>query len=358
MMNHEWISGERLLLYCRPGFEKECTAELLECAEARGVYGYCRSRPDDGFVLFESVQGEERLTELRFADLVFARQLIRQAVELPDLDPADRLTPLLARLERLGWRYGAFWPEHPDTNEGKSLSRLTRGLERLLERRLDERHGYRPGRAELPTLHLFFPVGTTVWLGLSGPDDHAPWPNGIPRLRLAREAPSRSALKLEEALLVLLTDEERNRWLQPGMRAVDLGAAPGGWSWQMVRRSIRVTAVDNGPLAPVLLDSGLVEHRREDGFRYTPPRSVDWLLCDMVEQPRRIAALMADWLVRGYCRRAIFNLKLPMKKRHEEIRLCRLMIAERLDAAGIGYSLRLHQLYHDRQEVTAYLGRD
>lgn len=357
-MSRDFATGGRLLVYCRPGFEKECTAEVLECAEARGVYGYCRSRTDDGFVLFEAVQGEERLVGVRLADLVFARQLIRRALELPELDPDDRLTPLLARLEQLGWRYGAFWSEHPDTNEGKSLSRLTRGLERLLERRLGERHGYRPAQADLPTLHLFFPIGTTVWLGLSGPDDHASWPNGIPRLRLGRQAPSRSALKLEEALLILLTNEERARWLQPGMRAVDLGAAPGGWSWQMVRRSIRVIAVDNGPLAPVLLESGLVEHRREDGFRYTPSRPVDWLLCDMVEQPRRIAALMADWLARGHCRRAIFNLKLPMKKRHEEIRLCRRLIGEHLDAAGIGYCLRLRQLYHDRQEVTAYLGRD
>jgi 23S rRNA C2498 (ribose-2'-O)-methylase RlmM len=40
----------------------------------------------------------------------------------------------------------------------------------------------------------------------------------------------------------------------------------------------------------------------------------------MVEKPAKVAALMAQWLVNGWCRETIFNLKLPMKKRYEEVR--------------------------------------
>lgn len=38
------------------------------------------------------------------------------------------------------------------------------------------------------------------------------------------------------------------------------------------------------------------------------------MVCDMVEKPAKVAALMAQWLVNGWCRETIFNLKLPMKK--------------------------------------------
>jgi 23S rRNA (cytidine2498-2'-O)-methyltransferase len=78
----------------------------------------------------------------------------------------------------------------------------------------------------------------------------------------------------------------------------------------------------------------------------------------MVEQPQSIAALMGDWLTRGDCRRALFNLKLPMKKRQESLRACLDGLRDRLDDAGLGYRLLCKQLYHDREEVTAYISLD
>src|SRR3546814_17919758 len=80
---------------------------------------------------------------------------------------------------------------------------------------------------------------------VADPADSAPWPLGIPRLRLHADAPSRSALKLEEALLTLLDDRERARLLREGMHAADLGAAPGGWTWVLTRPGVRVSAIDN-----------------------------------------------------------------------------------------------------------------
>jgi 23S rRNA (cytidine2498-2'-O)-methyltransferase len=146
-------------------------------------------------------------------------------------------------------------------------------------------------------------------------------------------------------------------WLRPGRRAVDLGAAPGGWTWQLANRGVRVVAVDNGPLKGEVADDPLVEHVRADAFHYRPRRPVDWLLCDVVERPARIAALVAEWIVRGLARRAIFNLKLPMKKRYDCVRDCRKIVESRLEAAGVRHVLRIKQLYHDREEVTAYLRR-
>ena len=92
-----------------------------------------------------------------------------------------------------------------------------------------------------------------------------------------------------------------------------------------------------------------------EGQREAAGKPVDWLLCDMVEQPLRIAALMGDWLIRGDCRRALFNLKLPMKRRWESLQDCLGILQGRLDEAGLRYSLLCKQLYHDREEVTAYI---
>src|SRR3546814_5211568 len=106
------------------------------------------------------------------------------------------------------------------------------------------------------------------------------------------------------------------------MRAADLGAAPGGWSWVLSRHGIQVNAIDNGPMADSAMATGLISHQRADGFTWQPAKALDWMVCDMVEQPRRVAARMGEWFANGWCRQAIFNLKLPMKKRWLETTLC------------------------------------
>ncbi|MFI4954091.1 MAG: hypothetical protein ACHP7M_13210, partial [Burkholderiales bacterium] len=77
-------------------------------------------------------------------------------------------------------------------------------------------------------------------------------------------------------------------------------------------------------------------------------------VCDMVEQPRRVAGLMAQWLGQGWCRYAIFNLKLPMKKRHDEVRLCLDVVRGAGADTGRRVELRARQLYHDREEITVF----
>lgn len=120
----------------------------------------------------------------------------------------------------------------------------------------------------------------------------------------------------------------------------------------MARQGIRVDAIDNGPLSASAMATGLIEHIRADGFNYRPDKPVDWLLCDMVEQPARIAELVGLWFVRGLCRHAIFNLKLPMKKRYQEYKRCLKTLHGMLAQSGLRYQLRGRQLYHDRDEIT------
>lgn len=340
-----------LLLYCRPGFEKECAAEILAQTSALGSPGYVRATPDGGLVEWLSVSAERNLADrLRFDDLIFARQLLWVLGRCEELSPADRLSPLLALIRQTGRRFSELLLETADTNEAKSLAILLRKFAMPLRQALQRECWL--GHPGQPRLHVFFRSGTAAIVALSQPGNASPWPLGIPRLKFPRGAPSRSTLKLDEAFRVFVRHPERD--LGPGLTAVDLGAAPGGWTWQLVHRHIRTVAVDNGALDPALLDSGIVEHLRVDGFRYRPPKPVDWLVCDMVEQPTRIAALVADWLANGHCRQAIFNLKLPMKKRYETVLDCRGLIEARLAATGLPCRLRFKQLYHDRAEITGH----
>jgi 23S rRNA (cytidine2498-2'-O)-methyltransferase len=341
------IAASGFLAYCRPGFEGECAQEL-----ARDATGFVRAERGSGFVELVRNDGAVASEPMRWRDLIFARQLLQVLGRAEAMSRNDRLASLLPIVEQSGQRWCDAWVEAPDSDEGRELAPLCRALNAALVTALKRKNALDP--ASPFRLHVCLTAPDAAIVGGADVATSAPWPGGIPRLRFPRGAPSRSTLKLEEAFLVLLDDGERDRWLKPGMTAVDLGAAPGGWTWQLAHRSIRTIAIDNGPMDSALMDSGLVEHRRADGFRYRPPRAVDWLVCDMVEQPRRIAELVARWLADGLCRRAIFNLKLPMKKRYDEVQLCLSIVR---DALGGAADLRAKQLFHDREEITVFASR-
>lgn len=349
---------ELIVLHCRPGFEKECAAEICQLANGAGIPGFARTEPQQGFVVFQPYEPEHarRLYEVLSLDqLVFARQWFVGLPELARLSPSDRVSPIVNPLMELGLRFHDVLIETPDTNDGKSLSKLARKLTPPLRNALSEGGLLRPADSTLPRAHLLLTSGRSVYPGYSLENRSSPWLQGIPRLRLPRGAPSRAVLKLEEALHTFLTAGQRAAWLGEGRTAVDLGAAPGGWTWLLVRQGLQVTAVDNGDLLAELAHSPQVEHLRTDGFTFRPKHPVHWLVCDIVEQPRRVAALIADWFAEGWCERALFNLKLPMKKRYDEVQQCLHLIRERIAGPYTAFQLRAKQLYHDREEVTLFL---
>lgn len=353
-MERAVLSTEGLLAYCRPGFEPELAAELSERAAMAGFPGYARTERNAGFVEFLGVEdGLELSRALPWSTLIFARQKMRLLADLPELDPKDRISPIMESLGGRG-RYGDLWVEHPDSDEGKQLAGLARSFGNALRPALRQR-GLLTDKddARLPRLHVLMLAGNHAMLASSETKDSSPWPLGVPRLRAHADAPSRSALKLEEALMMLLTEKERAEFIKPGMNAADLGAAPGGWSWVLARLHVRVLAVDNGPMAQTAMDMPIIEHIRADGFRWQPPKPMDWLVCDMVESPRKVADRMATWFREGWCQHAIFNLKLPMKKRWDETRDC---LQHFTDHAGRPLTVRAKQLYHDREEITVYAG--
>ncbi|MBI2380893.1 MAG: 23S rRNA (cytidine(2498)-2'-O)-methyltransferase RlmM [Gammaproteobacteria bacterium] len=348
-----------ILLYCRPGFESECAQEIqARCAEI-GLFGYAKTQPQSAYVVFQTQDEDgaaQAMRQLDFDSLIFARQWLAGGELLADLDPTDRLGPILEAARALDTRFSEVQVEAADTNAAKELLVFCKKFTSPLVAGLKRADLLKP-KAPLPRLHVFFLTSTSCYVGYARSDNSSPWFMGIPRLRFPKDAPSRSTLKLEEAWHQFIPAADWDELLAGGMKAVDLGAAPGGWTWQLVKRSMFVTAIDNGPMDKGLMDGGQVEHLRVDGFKYKPPKRVDWVVCDMVEQPARIAELITRWVAHRYATRAIFNLKLPMKKRWAELERCRELIEDGLVEAGAKYRLRIKQLYHDREEVTCYLVR-
>ncbi|HHO59667.1 MAG TPA: 23S rRNA (cytidine(2498)-2'-O)-methyltransferase RlmM [Thiotrichales bacterium] len=356
MLNHNMLSHHMLnqvVLLCRPGFEKECAGELMEHAVIHHFPAYIQTSEQSACVSLVSSSEQtavELIDEIRFSKLIFPRQWFAAKKEVIALPETNRLPAILHAATQLGCELYDVELDYADTNTGKSLSKFCRQfkphvLSSLKKNRLLSPHSrWR--------LHLFFTDSQHVTAGISPVDNSANVAMGIPRLKMPAAAPSRSTLKLDEAIQWFLTREQQAALFKPGKTAVDLGAAPGGWSWQLVQRGCMVTAIDNGPMQAELMKTGMVEHLKTDAFTYTPPRKVNWLVCDMAERPLHVSRLIARWFTSGYCEHAIFNLKLPMKKRYASVQECLSLIENQLTSAGINHTIGAKHLYHDREEIT------
>ncbi|MCX5795039.1 MAG: rRNA methyltransferase [Elusimicrobia bacterium] len=157
------------------------------------------------------------------------------------------------------------------------------------------------------------------------------------------QAPSRSFLKVEEAYFVL------GEAPASGQTVADLGAAPGGWSYSAARHGARVLAVDNGPLKGGAAGNPNIEARAEDAFRFRPRPAVDWLFCDLLDDPRKVIELLRRWVEGRWCSRFIVNLKFG---RHDPLLLLQEAFSERTGIARRCDLLRARHLYHDREELT------
>ncbi len=341
-------------LYCRPGFEKDLAAEIQQKAALKEIFGYCRLQANAGYIEFDATESENGLLfkVLKLEHLIFCRQWFRCIASVGDFVDNDRINPILAALDKE--EFSGFSIDYPDTNDGKEIAKFAKKFTLPLTKALEKR-GLLKKNAKRK-LHLFMHNSQQIELGFSLVSNSSPHHLGIHRLKSPKMAPSRSTLKLEEAFHHFIEKSEWETRVTSGMNAVDLGAAPGGWTWQLVNRGMFVAAVDNGPMASSLMETGQVRHYQEDGFAFKPrKKNVYWLICDMVEKPNRVAKLMAQWLARGDCQEAIFNLKLPMKQRFQCVESCFELMREVLSEHDIRYQIRAKHLYHDREEITVHL---
>ncbi len=349
---------DRIIALCRPGFEKECAAELQQHANAAGFSAYVKTQTDSGLVQLVSSSRrpiDTLFDEIRFQDLIFCRQWFASSELIVNLPDKNRIQPLLDIIRPFGQHFYDVELAYPDTNDGKAISKFCKQFKPHLITSLKKNRLLRDHAGQ--RLHILFIDSQTAFIGVAKIDNSSPWPMGIQRLKMPADAPSRSTLKLEEALHWFISREDERQFIKAGMRAVDLGAAPGGWSWQLVQRGMLVTAIDNGPMQDELMKTEMVEHLQTDAFRWMPDKPVDWLVCDMVEKPILVSRLISRWFTRQQCQYSIFNLKLPMNKRFAATIECLTDIHTTLNEADIKHVMFAKQLYHDREEITVFLRR-
>ena len=169
----------------------------------------------------------------------------------------------------------------------------------------------------------------------------AQWPAGVAPVADDRRPPSRAYRKLEEAFC-WMNDQPR-----AGELCVDLGGAPGGWSYTALKRGARVIAVDRSPLAPELLRDPRLTMIEGNAFTYEPPRPVDWLLSDVVCEPPRALALIERWVNRRACRKLVVTVKFKGRDGYGFLDAVRAALAQ----APVGRA-RIKHLMHNKNEVT------
>jgi 23S rRNA (cytidine2498-2'-O)-methyltransferase len=358
------IESKSMLFYCREGYEADLGAELEHVSAEQNLYGYSQFVRHSAMVQFhfyDALSIEQQFVSLALSDCIFARQRLCVIGHVELADASDRITSILDYLkentELSHHCLGDIFVEHADNETGKEVAKFCKKFTVPMRQAL-RREGVLTSKPDtgLPFIHLVFSDSSQCAVAFSYPKNRHSQPLGITRLKFPADAPSRSTLKLEEAIQLFMSPEQQSACLQKGMTAVDLGACPGGWTYQLVSRGIHVEAIDNGAMAESLMATGLVNYQAADGFKYKPVDGhVDWLVCDMIEKPERVAQLMTDWLCSRKATSTIFNLKLPMKQRVQTVRALISTIIDTLDERQIKHQLSAKHLYHDRDEITVMI---
>ena len=344
------MTNKQHLLISRPGFSEELAAELA----ARWAI---EATLQDRFSLL--VPASAPLPEID--DIVFARQLLPRVIELPCTSVAEVIagvSDILKKATQRANRQTGRWTFHvfaADDNEaGKFALKLEKPLLRetvaklpaFAKRFIDSGlMAVAPDKSDI-VVQVFVPSAAKVWVSVSSlATGVLPFPGGTVRMKDIKGAPSRSARKLEEAWLALGRSPKR------GESAVDLGAAPGGWSLCLALRGADVIAVDHAALSLKGVEKlpGTIEHLKENGLKYLPEKPVDWLCCDMVIPARDSVSVLATWLKADLMGAFIVNIKLPRERAWSSVAMTLDLLGKYRKSWA---RIRVKHLYHDRHEIT------
>ena len=177
-------------------------------------------------------------------------------------------------------------------------------------------------------------------------ENRSRWNGGA--VRYSKEGTlSRAELKLTEAL------ETFSIPVPPGARALDLGAAPGGWTKVLLEAGAEVTAVDPGAL-----DARITAHPQlryvcataQRFFAANKDARFDILVNDMKMDMYESARIMADaafMLADGGC--AVMTFKLKAGQGLAKINKAMDILRGQYRVAGA------RQLFHNRDEITVFV---
>ncbi|MDN3504930.1 MAG: SAM-dependent methyltransferase [Rhabdochlamydiaceae bacterium] len=155
------------------------------------------------------------------------------------------------------------------------------------------------------------PLGSWTLLSdhelLFSPSCSSPYPNGEPIFIEDKETPpSRAYLKLIEAFTLIGNHPKK------GDKCLEIGAAPGSWTYVLANLGADVIACDRSELAPHIMSRKNVEFIKGDAFALTPDKvgKVDWIVSDIICYPDKLFEWIQLWLKSDLCQNFVITIKL------------------------------------------------
>lgn len=232
----------------------------------------------------------------------------------------------------------------PASNTTYGIGELRHSLQTILV----ERYGVKLVAHSADWILSIYIIAGHAFIGLSRPADNlSDWSGGAIRFKKEAGQVSRSKFKLLEAEIAFSLD------FASFQRALDIGAAPGGWTSLLLERGLEVTAVDPARLHPSLIPHPKLNYIQSNAEDVTfPPSHFDLLVCDMSWSPRQMTRLITA-LLPALCHGgiAIITGKLMHGNAFQTIRDITNDFKPHLQL------VKAKQLFHNRQEVTMYFSK-
>jgi 23S rRNA (cytidine2498-2'-O)-methyltransferase len=338
------------LVSCDPGSATLVEAELDPLFPGRKLLewigeGLALARTERGFDAFAAAVEQSAP--------VFVRHIAPVDLTVPLAAIGADLETLETAVAKLAGRLDpsvTFSVQSRILGEGKLPYRrvvLNEKLSRFLEARTGARMDCRVPEQVVSVLC----TPTTGFLGISRTEQNmSAWPGGMHRFKDEDGQISRAEHKLLEAIAVFRMK------LPSSGRALDMGAAPGGWTRVLRSRGLVVVAVDPADLdASLVRDPGVVHVRQKVQDYLSSDKRFDVIVDDMRMDASRTVEIMLS--ARANLKQsglAVVTLKLPQEDRPGG----RMLETVRALVARLGGSytvLGARQLYHNRSEVTVAL---
>jgi 23S rRNA (cytidine2498-2'-O)-methyltransferase len=303
--------------------------------------------PGEVFLIQTSATHREVADKLRDNPPIFLRHIQPVDVELTIDRTRNDLEALIAFIqERTEFTAGEKVATQVRKVSTAKFEYTPYGVKETLDQMLVQIHNVEPvvqGPDKIISIYL---TADKLFYGVSSPEDNiSDWSGGMVRFQKEEGQVSRAKFKLLEA------EETFDLDLSEFRHALDVGAAPGGWTSLLLDRGLQVTAVDTGDLHPSLLEDPNLTYLKKNASEVRfDDGTFDLLVCDMSWSPKQMAKLVSDLL--GALESggtAIVTVKLMHKKPFQTVKETVAAFGEEMEL------LRAKQLFHNREELTLYL---
>lgn len=173
---------------------------------------------------------------------------------------------------------------------------------------------------------------------------------GIPRLIADEFIPSRAYFKIEEAMA--LTQDK----VKEGDVVLEIGSAPGGATYSMLKRGAKVYGVDNAEMSEICMKNNKFIHMKMAMQKLTKdniPENITTVVCDVNLDPYDVIPfLMEIFVLRPNIKRVYYTLKMGKRVKVKDIPDFIL----RFERAGFT-KIKAVQLPSNKSEIMVYGGK-